>query len=157
MRWQLQLGPSGAGWLFVVMGVWLVVRPWLDLPRWLWPGLLVAGALWQTQGYFRYRRDSKLVGACVLAAWAAYAALAAYLPGLPWYLAFAFLGLGFLVASAVVPGRPQWPLLPGALLLAVATVFWILHVSLQLLAYLLPLVLILGGLWLVGPGRRRSQ
>lgn len=156
MRFEVDIGGRWLSYVLIGVGLWWLVRSWWQPGPWYSGATLGVLALGLGLAYrLRERRWSYLTGAWLLAAWAVYLLLDAYLlGGLPFAFFFAFLGLAFFGVYAFGTRPALWPVLPGSLLLGLATVLWVLSVGFQLAPYLLPLLLVAGGIWLVLGGSR---
>lgn len=140
------------------LGAWFLLRAVLNPGPWFAPATLGALALAAAAAYGAGgRRLRWLTAAWLLGAWAAYQGLDAYLPGgMSGAYFFAFLGFGFLGLYATGTRPALWPLLPASLLLGLATLVWMLNMGLALAPYLLPVLLMAYGGWLLVRGRRRG-
>lgn len=145
-RYEISIHPVWLpGLLLVLLGGFLFVRQMFALGFWVWPTVLTAAGGAYLFAHYRHGRLGDLTGACLLLAWAAYAWIDSYIP-LPFSLWFAFLGLGFFAVYYLGTKPLQWPLLPGGLLLALSTFFWVVGVTFSLARYLIPLLLIALGI-----------
>lgn len=156
IRFQYQ-GP----WLAVLLlavGLWLLVREVFGFGPWF-----AVASLGTLAGYYafqymwRERRLEALVAAWLLGMWALYVALGALLGArLPVAFFFVLLGFGF-VGVYLTGTRPAtWPLLLASGFFALATIVWVLGLGLALAPYLLPVLLIGYGVWLLREHRRQG-
>ena len=151
----IRLNNRAFGVILVLVGAWFVARIILR------PGPWFTGTTWAvlTLAAFAYaaytRAPGWLVVGFLAAGTAAYAYLNAYLPGgLPGSFYFVFLALGCYALYQFVTRPARWPLLMAALLLALATLFWVLHLAVKFALYLVPLILLVWGLNLLFSARR---
>ncbi|BDG62292.1 hypothetical protein [Caldinitratiruptor microaerophilus] len=145
---------SGRPWLALLMlglGLWLLVREVFGLGPWFGPATLGALAAYFAFLYIRReRRLEWLVAAWLLGMWALYLALGIVLGGpLPFAFFFVLLGLGFMGVYATGTRPATWPVMAASALFALGTIVWVLGIGLALLPYVLPLVLIGYGIWLL--------
>lgn len=151
----VRLGRTTMGIVLVLIGAWFIVKLVLH------PGPWFAGATWVlltllASAYAAYTRAPGWVLVAFLSAGtAAYAFADAYL-GLPGSFYFVFLALGCFGLYQFVTRPFRWPLYLAAVLLGMATVFFIMGIAIRFALYLLPLLLLIWGVSLLlqsGPRR----
>lgn len=115
---------------------------------WLWVGLAAAAFL---VGYNRRRAYGLLVVGCILAGIAAGLLLESYWGWEGMFLVG--LGLGFLIIQQVEPRQNRWPVFVAGLLVLLGVLNTAIGSGFFTSAWF-PLLLVLAGAYLLGPGRR---